>query len=1175
MISIQLAVSNPGATSPHRCRPASSVLTVALALLAAGVGAQQQPGNLTAVHRSGQTFLTWSERGDLTLERYRVYRHTVPITAASFSGATRLYEVVEGSGQFWSDRYPEGDVWRSRYVERFVIVDGGPQLPAGIGLLVWTLHPDELGGATSGRGYYAVTTVNPSGQENTTDFSPGNTAGPVDESVADPLPVEIAGAGEPGGHVFIQYMDVQDWNPSFHAPNPSNGYLGLPEPGETIGPYAGQYAYTYVVGEPGVRATVAPDDVRERCGDTVPAVVPLILYLHGHEGNIYPPDRGYSQYYCAFEIRPVDLAQTWFFGFARQHDYRQDGWPEAGDVIVNYTEQRLLRMVGDLLRHQTLGARIDPERIYVYGHSMGGSGTLALALRYPNVFAAAYASEPMTRYSTSGDGGGIDWREDVGVKWGAVAQSLPVALAAPFGWGQHLARYNGTGVWDWQNHQATMTTRAADETVPFGVAHGRQDTAIEWPTQGKPFYAEANAARRCWGGMVLNAEHTWLAFAGLPPGLAVDQSYLPFGGLGARLHESVPALSNASGDFPLPPPDSGEEGGYNQAIEWSSSWSSWDGPPLDTATSWGVSLRATDGLDHRVDVTPRRLQHFRVMPGTSVTWENHQVSDDALVESGSVTADSSGLVTVPRLGVSPTGNRLRLALGSGGNRPPVAFFTATPSSGRAPLTVAFDASASSDPDGTITSFSWSFGDGSSGSGSTTSHTFSDPGSYTVHLTVTDNAGTSASTTRSVAVQPAAGGPRPFPDTSAGVHVFPDQLPGTMSDEQVHFAATHYDGTQKMTRSDADRLRAVNPDFFILHYRLGLGLGYRAADAACQPTGDWLHFIEGNDWVREWPATEPPESYLYHWPESSTTRVFNCDWGWYVTAIDSSAFRDWWVGEINRQLAANAADGVFMDSFSVINYLGHDHYRPTLPEIDETFETAWAARIAAFLEYLGPRVNGWLVPNVGMWVTSRETTDYSPAHGLMIEQFAMESDASPLALADWQLQMNRALGAIRRNQALIGQSYVSGNQERLFCLGSYLLIKGSRTYLTLMAGDGPEWWPEYDVPIGTPVAGPVAAITALDPDGDGVFRRDFDNGLVLVNATSPGDDTAVTRTLELGRPYALAVFSGGGEVATDGTTTARVTYRTVTSVTLPPSSAAVLLAPGHIGPPRRHLPRPTH
>ncbi len=52
-------------------------------------------------------------------------------------------------------------------------------------------------------------------------------------------------------------------------------------------------------------------------------------------------------------------------------------------------------------------------------------------------------------------------------------------------------------------------------------------------------------------------------------------------------------------------------------------------------------------------------------------------------------------------------------------------------------TITFDASNSVD-DGTITSYSWNFGDGANGSGKTVTHSYQNPGEYTVVLTVTDN-----------------------------------------------------------------------------------------------------------------------------------------------------------------------------------------------------------------------------------------------------------------------------------------------------------------------------------------------------------------------------------------------------------------------------------------------------
>jgi PKD repeat protein len=71
------------------------------------------------------------------------------------------------------------------------------------------------------------------------------------------------------------------------------------------------------------------------------------------------------------------------------------------------------------------------------------------------------------------------------------------------------------------------------------------------------------------------------------------------------------------------------------------------------------------------------------------------------------------------------------------NDPPVASFTVTPSEGSAPLSVSFDASASYDPDGLVSSYRWSFGDGASGSGMLATHVYAAPGTYTAQLTVED------------------------------------------------------------------------------------------------------------------------------------------------------------------------------------------------------------------------------------------------------------------------------------------------------------------------------------------------------------------------------------------------------------------------------------------------------
>ena len=55
----------------------------------------------------------------------------------------------------------------------------------------------------------------------------------------------------------------------------------------------------------------------------------------------------------------------------------------------------------------------------------------------------------------------------------------------------------------------------------------------------------------------------------------------------------------------------------------------------------------------------------------------------------------------------------------------------------------FDASASDDSDGSITSYDWDFGDGHSGTGVSASHAYAQAGTYPVRLTVTDDSGGTA------------------------------------------------------------------------------------------------------------------------------------------------------------------------------------------------------------------------------------------------------------------------------------------------------------------------------------------------------------------------------------------------------------------------------------------------
>jgi YVTN family beta-propeller protein len=112
--------------------------------------------------------------------------------------------------------------------------------------------------------------------------------------------------------------------------------------------------------------------------------------------------------------------------------------------------------------------------------------------------------------------------------------------------------------------------------------------------------------------------------------------------------------------------------------------------------------------------------------------------------SGSVsvinTATNTASPTTITVGNEPTGIAITP------DQSPLASFAIPTLRARPGVPVSLDASASKDPDGSITAFAWSFGDGQSASLTTPTalHTYAKPGTYSATLTLTDNEGCSVS-----------------------------------------------------------------------------------------------------------------------------------------------------------------------------------------------------------------------------------------------------------------------------------------------------------------------------------------------------------------------------------------------------------------------------------------------
>ncbi|MCU1438798.1 MAG: hypothetical protein JWP66_1885 [Naasia sp.] len=135
-------------------------------------------------------------------------------------------------------------------------------------------------------------------------------------------------------------------------------------------------------------------------------------------------------------------------------------------------------------------------------------------------------------------------------------------------------------------------------------------------------------------------------------------------------------------------------------------------------------------------------------------WGDGSAADSGAIATHSYAASGTYTVTLTvtdNKGATSTSSKQVSVLAA--NVAPTAAFTAAASN----LTATFDATASSDPDGTLTGYAWNFGDGTTGSGATTSHAYGSAGTYTVQLTVTDDRGGTATTTQALTVS-AVGGP---------------------------------------------------------------------------------------------------------------------------------------------------------------------------------------------------------------------------------------------------------------------------------------------------------------------------------------------------------------------------------------------------------------------------------
>ena len=563
--------------------------------------------DLVAEHRNGQTFLTWVEvSGEAG---YHVYRHTSPITESNIGTAEKL---TGKWGPLDSDTSVNKDA-HGRVPATFVISDSGQPLSESNGLFVYTP-------VSAGNAFYAVTTV--IGNTETIALTAGKNSlsTAVVEAVSDPKPVLALSLNRGRGRVYTQYMDYANWNPTFNG-----------------------YAYNYSVALP----------ARYRKSQSYPLLIEPHAYgekfkvLEESEFGwqviqLFPSDPGVSS----------GAVNSWWFGYAADHNYRTGGTIPTSGSVANFTERRVMQAVKDTIDDPTIN--VDEQLVHAFGHSMGASGSLSLGMRYGNIIAGIYGSESMTNYRTS-----PVFQLEFEQLWGSQSANLPIVISGPYT--DPIRQYQGTGVWDWMDHHKQLADRRGEDMAYLMLAQGKADDVIDWNTQGAPMARVFNEASVGFSShFVAGAGHSWLGFVGI-----VDHMFGFGNGLDFPwrypLNMSFPSIQNATGSGSMTP-GLVESDRYNMNIEWATPHTRFAEPIVDEPGRYEISLRSQDD-DQTADITPRNTRRFNPQPGQNCEWITSSNNKRRTYAKGTVTTDEDALVTVPQVPITYKGTRLSINCG--------------------------------------------------------------------------------------------------------------------------------------------------------------------------------------------------------------------------------------------------------------------------------------------------------------------------------------------------------------------------------------------------------------------------------------------------------------------------------------------------------------------------------
>lgn len=268
------------------------------------------------------------------------------------------------------------------------------------------------------------------------------------------------------------------------------------------------------------------------------------------------------------------------------------------------------------------------------------------------------------------------------------------------------------------------------------------------------------------------------------------------------------------------------------------------------------------------------------------------------------------------------------------------------------------------------------------------------------------------------------------------------------------------------------------------------------------------------------ATSHPDWILQDAAGQPVYLDWNCAGGkcpQYAADIDNPAFRRYWIDGLKAALVKGYA-GAWIDDVNLALRFsdGTKSVTASSPATKTVMtEDTWSAAVASFMTEVRAALPGYELLHNSVWYArpTRSADAYVKQEILAADVINMEGGfASDGGLTggtgEWSVsaKMSFADAVHAAGRWVVVDDFPKNAAEREYALACYFLLTNGKDGIGDADMSPTTWWSGYDVHLG-------AAVSARSRTTDGVFRREFEKGLVLM--LEPG---STNRTIALPKPY---------------------------------------------------------